>query len=104
MSIPDVPRLSVLPALSVTGPPTLEIMMPPQLASTPSATAFAPVTVESHLARSSGPGITPPSQLVVRLRLSVLFVLVIVPAFRHATLARIARQVKEILMGWVFMG
>src|SRR5579862_1750462 len=104
MLMPLVPRVSVLPGLIRTKPPGLTMLMPAQTVSAPSATVFALVTVESHLAVSNGPGTTPPTQLVVRLRLSVLLVLMIVPARKHAALARTARQARKILMVLVFMG
>src|SRR5262249_38419849 len=104
MSMPLVPRVSTLPALIVTGPPGLGMVIPAQLVSTPSATELAPVTVESHLVVSNAPGITPPTQLVERLRLSVLLPLEIVAARRHAVLMRTARQARKTLPVWVFIG
>jgi hypothetical protein len=46
---------------------------------------FAPVTVEFQLTKSVDPGTRPPTQLLVKLRASVLFALLIVAAYAQAS-------------------
>jgi len=72
MSMPEVPTVSVSPALKVTAPPGFVTLRPEILKFPPRSVVFAEVTVESHWAMSVVPGTTEPVQLVVRLRLSLL--------------------------------
>jgi len=77
MPVPETPfRESVLPAVNVTGPPGLIILMPPHAIPAPSAlVVFPAATVESQTPKSELPGTALPVQLEARLRSSLLFAL-----------------------------
>ena len=72
MSMPDEPRVSVLPGPMVTAAPGLVIVIPFQPRSAPRSTEFEPVTIELHVATSAAVGSTAPLQLEVMLRLLAL--------------------------------
>ena len=82
MMVPDVPTsLRMLPSsLIVTNPPASATLMPNQLVLAPSSTVLLLVTVRSHCAMSALVGGMPPTQLLPRLRLSVLLSLTTVAA------------------------
>src|SRR6266498_1745348 len=61
----------------VTRPPGLVTLTVPHVRSAPRRVELAPVTVASQSATSAAPGTTPPTQLVPKLRLSVLLALTI---------------------------
>ena len=71
------PKVRVLPALIVTEPPGFKILIPAKAILAPSVVVLAVVTVLSHTATFPSPGTAAPTQLLVRLRLSVLSAFVI---------------------------
>ena len=101
-SMPELPRVSVLPAPRVTKPPGSLILIPAQLRSAPSRGLLAATTAESHRATSAAPGTT--SQLEARLRLSALFSLKLVAPCETVTrltkASAKAAPVKRREIGW----
>ena len=71
----DPPNVSVFPALMVTKPPGSAMTISAQFVSAPRTVVLALVTVLSHCAVSPEPGAVPPTQLLPRIRLSVLLAL-----------------------------
>src|SRR4051812_42462248 len=80
MSIPEPFSVSVFPAPIVTGPPGLVSCKPAHVRFVPSRTEFGPVTVLFQRATSAAPGTVPPTQLVVRFKLSTLLSLTMTAA------------------------
>jgi hypothetical protein len=108
MSMLDAPKFNVKAPLIVTKPPGLRISMPAQLVFAPRLTVLSAATVLSQRAMSLEVGTTPPTQLLVRFKLSALLALVRVAAcdkngvVRQSPTATI--RLKEDFAGLSFIG